>query len=112
MKDQATVLQVRDVRAALGWFRDVLGFEVEPWADGTVYGYATRGDVSFHVACGPDPELWSAYVYVDDVEALHAEFLERGAEILQPPTEKGYGMRELIVRGPDGHVLAFGQPLS
>ena len=111
LETHATVLQVPDVRGALAWFRDALGFEVEPWADGSYYGYATRGAVHFHVARGPDPELWSAYLYTDDVEALHAELLERGAEILQPPTDKGYGLRDIIVRGPEGHVLAIGQPL-
>jgi uncharacterized glyoxalase superfamily protein PhnB len=110
VKEHATVLQVRDVRAALAWFRDVLGFEVEPYEDGSVYGYARSGGVSFHLACGPDPELWAAYTYVDDVDPLHAELVERGAEVIQPPTEKGYGMRELVIRGPGGHVLAFGEP--
>jgi uncharacterized glyoxalase superfamily protein PhnB len=112
VETHATVLQVPDVRAALEWFRDALGFEVEPYEDGEHYGYARRGGVSFHLARGPDPDLWSAYVYVDDVETLHAELAERGAEIVQPPTAKGYGLRDLLVRGPGGHALAFGQPLD
>ena len=112
MKEHATVLQVPDVRAALAWFRDALGFEVEPYEDGSQYGYARREGVSFHLACGPDPDLWSAYVYVGDLEALHAELAARGAEIVQPPTDKGYGLRDLLVRGPGGHLLAFGQPLE
>jgi predicted enzyme related to lactoylglutathione lyase len=111
VRSHATVLQVPDVPAALAWFRDVLGFEVEPYEDGSQYGYAQRGGVSFHVSV-PGSGLWSAYVYVDDVEALHAELVDRGAEIVQPPTDKGYGMRDLLVRGPGGHVLAFGQPLK
>ncbi|MEX0674743.1 MAG: VOC family protein [Gaiellaceae bacterium] len=108
MEGHATVLQVPDVRAALEWFRDALGFEVEPYEDGSRYGYAQRGGVHFHLAA-PDAGLWSAYVYVDDVEALHAELAARGAEIVQPPTDKGYGLRDLLVRGPGGHLLAFGR---
>jgi uncharacterized glyoxalase superfamily protein PhnB len=109
LESHATVLQVPDVRAALAWFRDALGFEVSPWQDGSAYGYAQRDGVSFHVST-PDSELWKAYVYTDDVEALHAELVERGAEILQPPTDKDYGVRDLLVRAPGGHVLAIGQP--
>ena len=111
LESHATVLQVPDVRAALAWFRDALGFEVEPWADGSAYGYAKRDDVWFHVST-PGSGLWAAYLYTDDVEALHAELVERGAEIVQPPTDKGYGMRDVLVRGPGGHVLAIGQPLG
>jgi uncharacterized glyoxalase superfamily protein PhnB len=111
LESHATVLQVPDVRAALAWFRDALGFEVRPWQDGSAYGYAERDGVSFHVST-PDPHLWTAYLYTDDVEALYAELLERGAEILQPPTDKDYGVRDLMVRAPGGHVLAIGQLLD
>jgi uncharacterized glyoxalase superfamily protein PhnB len=111
LESHATVLQVPDVRAALAWFRDALGFDVSPWQDGSAYGYAERDGVWFHLS-EPGSDLWSAYVYTDDVEALHSELVERGAEILQPPTDKGYGVRDLIVRAPGGHVLAFGQLLD
>jgi catechol 2,3-dioxygenase-like lactoylglutathione lyase family enzyme len=111
LESHATVLQVPNVDAALDWFRDRLGFDVRPWQDGSQYGYASRDGVSFHLSV-PGSGLWSAYLYVDDVEALHAELVERGATIVQPPTDKAYGLRDLLVRTPDGHVLAFGQPLS
>jgi predicted enzyme related to lactoylglutathione lyase len=111
LESHATVLQVPDVRAALDWFRDALGFDVRPWEDGSAYGYASRDGVSFHLSVR-DPQIWSAYLYVDDVEALHAELVGRGTEILQPPTDKGYGLRDILVRTPGGHVLAFGQFLE
>lgn len=111
LESHATVLQVPDVNAALDWFRDALGFEVEPWQDGSEYGYANRDGVSFHVGRA-DPHLWKAYLYTDDVEALHTELVERGAEILQPPTDKPYGLRDILVRTPGGHVLGIGQLLE
>jgi predicted enzyme related to lactoylglutathione lyase len=111
LESHATVLQVPDVQAALAWFRDALGFEARGYEDGSGYGYAERDGVWFHVS-RPDPHLWSAYLYTDDVDALHAELVERGTEILQPPTDKGYGVRDVIVRAPGGHVLAIGQLLD
>ena len=111
LESHATVLQVPDVPAALDWFRDALGFDVQRFQDGSEYGYAERDGVSFHVS-RPDPHLWAAYLYTDDVEALHGELVERGTEILQPPTDKPYGVRDLIVTAPSGHVLAIGQLLD
>ena len=111
LEAHATVLQVPDVLAALDWFRDALGFEVEPWQDGVHYGYARRDGVSFHLA-SRDPGLWAAYLYTDDIEELHAELAQRGAEIVQPPIDKPYGVRDIIVRAPGGHVLAIGQLLE
>jgi uncharacterized glyoxalase superfamily protein PhnB len=53
--------------------------------------------------------MFDLYIYVDDVEVLHAEFVERGADILSPPVDTEYGLREIRVRDPEGYVLAFGK---
>lgn len=122
LMSHATVLLVPDVHAALDWWRNALGFEVEVYEGGDFYGYARRDGVYVHFSKCPDvrpnsvaspPDLFDLYVYVDDVEALHAEFVERGgAEILHPPTDRAYGMREIRVRDPHGYVLGIGQPVQ
>jgi catechol 2,3-dioxygenase-like lactoylglutathione lyase family enzyme len=116
------VLLVPDVAAALDWWRDALGFETEVYEGGDFYGYARRDGVYVHLSKCTDvrpnsgaspPDLFDLYVYVDDVEALHAELVERGrAEILHPPTDRAYGMREIRVRDPHGYVLGIGQPVQ
>jgi uncharacterized glyoxalase superfamily protein PhnB len=55
------------------------------------------------------PTWFDLYVYVDDVEALHEELVERGADILNQPVDTEYGLREIRVRDPHGYVLAFGK---
>jgi uncharacterized glyoxalase superfamily protein PhnB len=49
---------------------------------------------------------------VDDVEALHAEFLHNGVAIHMPPTDQTWGNREMYVRDPDNNKLAFIQERS
>jgi hypothetical protein len=49
------------------------------------------------------------YFNVDDVDALHDEFVSRGAIILQPPADKPHGMREFLVGTPDGHRMMIGR---
>ena len=44
-----------------------------------------------------------AYLRVDDVDAFHDRAVDAGAEILKPPTDEPWGMREFGVRSPDGH---------
>ena len=105
---------MEDVRRAADYYRDKLGFDVTFYeADPDHYAYASRGAVHLHFArisgTAPRPhKIFAAYVYVDDVDALHGELVERGAEIIQAPMEQPYGLRELRVRDPDGYVLAFG----
>jgi catechol 2,3-dioxygenase-like lactoylglutathione lyase family enzyme len=119
----ATVLLVDDVRRAIDYYRDALGFEVELYDRiPDHYGYAQRDGCHVHFAgfegTGPrpnsdvvPPDMFDAYFWVDDVDGLHTELFERGADLLHGPVEQGYGLREIRARDRDGYVLAFGQPL-
>ena len=120
----ATVLLVLDVSQAADYYREKLGFEVSRYeANLDHYAYASRDDCHVHFACFKDatprpnsvaapPDMFDVYVYVDDVEALYDELVERGAELLDAPTDQAYGLRELRVRDPHGYILAFGKLLE
>ena len=51
------------------------------------------------------------YLHEDDVDALHAEFVRRGAIIRQPPVDRPWGMREMAVATPDGDRMMIGQKI-
>jgi catechol 2,3-dioxygenase-like lactoylglutathione lyase family enzyme len=120
VRSHATVLLVDDVAAALDYYRDKLGFDGHAWdVNPEHYGYASRGGCYVHFACfavaGPKPnskavppDMFDLYVYVDDVDALYEELVERGADILSAPVDTEYGLREIRVRDPQGYILAFG----
>jgi catechol 2,3-dioxygenase-like lactoylglutathione lyase family enzyme len=121
IQSHATVLLVNDVGRALDYYRDRLGFEGHAWElNPQHYGYASRDGCHVHFACFKDvapqphseripPDMFDLYIYVDDIEALHAELVERGADVLNAPVETEYGLREIRVRDPEGYVLAFGK---
>ncbi len=52
---------------------------------------------------------WAAYLYVDGVDDLYAEFLARGADLKGPPVDRPYDSRDFEVRLPDGRTLVFGE---
>lgn len=115
----APVLVVPEVLETLAYYRDKLGFETEGWeANPAQYGYARRDDCHLHFNQGEQPrpnhevvqpDLFDVYLWVDDVDALHREFLERGADLLHEPIERPWRMREIRVQDPNGYILAFGQ---
>jgi catechol 2,3-dioxygenase-like lactoylglutathione lyase family enzyme len=121
LKGKATVLLVRDIEESLAYYRDKLGFEVTRYEENpSHYGYANRGECWFHFAHWDGveprpnsvlvpPDMFDAYLYVDDIPALHEEFSERGAELLHGPEARPWTASEIRVRDPDGYVLAFGQ---
>jgi len=117
---------VRNVRQAAEYYRDVLGFSLDP-VDGVfqpspdepggVYAIVKRSNVWIHFQIrreGSAQRPRSAferdvYLYVDDLDALFAELQERGAVILQPPRAAPYGIREMVVEDLNGYRLAFGE---
>jgi catechol 2,3-dioxygenase-like lactoylglutathione lyase family enzyme len=44
-------------------------------------------------------------VEVEDVDALHAEAVRRGLEIVYPLTDEPWGIRRFFVKDPDGTVI-------
>jgi uncharacterized glyoxalase superfamily protein PhnB len=51
--------------------------------------------------------MTDAFLWVADVDRLHAELSARGAVVQLPPTNQTWGTREMGVRDPDGNVLVF-----
>jgi catechol 2,3-dioxygenase-like lactoylglutathione lyase family enzyme len=118
---QATpFLHVPDFAQALHFFETVLAFSV-PYRLGN-YFYCERGSASFRVLeekgrllPAPGQPRMTAYVDVQDVDALYRELKPRldglPAGDVVPPRDQDWGQRELHVRMPDGHWLAFGQAI-
>ncbi|MGH9228988.1 MAG: ankyrin repeat domain-containing protein [Acidimicrobiales bacterium] len=107
------ILATSDIGRAVDHYA-ALGFETEVWAGGG-YGFATRDGVEIHLAQvdghDPDSSIVSCYLYVDDAEALHAEWSSAGAGRHGPLTDTDYGLREGHHVDPDGNLVRYGSPL-
>jgi predicted enzyme related to lactoylglutathione lyase len=108
----APVLAVTDMAAAMHYMEKRLGFDIAGTAgEPPSWASMCRGTCEIMLICGPYPapaQDWAVYFYVDDADAMHAEAVERGADIKSPLVNKPYDLREFEVRMPDGRVLAFG----
>ena len=57
---------------------------------------------------GIDLDAWPwVWIGVEDLDALHTEYVASGVRIIMPPTEFPHA-REFRVEDPDGHVLRIG----
>ena len=119
----APVLLVKDVVAAANYFRDRLGFAYDRfWGTPPNFCMARRdGHVVMLSEAPPEvvrphwtvvEKMWDAYFWVDDVDAVYAEFQASGAIIDYTLGVKPYGVKEFGVQDLDGHDLAFGQVLE
>jgi catechol 2,3-dioxygenase-like lactoylglutathione lyase family enzyme len=58
-----------------------------------------------------DKGVWMS-IWVDDVDAVHQRCLAQGLEVTMPPTDEPWGVREMHVRHPDGHVFRISKGLG
>lgn len=113
-----SVLAVRNLDVSVSFFHDKLGFEIVATHDG--WCFLTRGGFTVMLGHCPDEvpaseigdHSYFAYVVVDSVDALYAEFRFREVHSLLAPESKPWGMREFLVTTPDGHRIMFGQDLE
>lgn len=119
---------VKDVPAALSFYRDRLGFDITfqgPDPDDVFFGIVQRGGAMIMVkAVGVDPlpnykrdvkkgwARWDAYLHVPDPDALAGEFLSRNVELSKPVEDDDDGLRGFELKDSDGYVLFFGRPRS
>jgi len=114
------LLNVEDAETSLAFYRRMLDFElVSRWPEegGPVrWARIARGELQLMLnqpeqAESSERRGQTAYsnallvVLTDDVDALHRQLEQRGAEV-EPPTNEMYG-RELLLCDPDGYWLSF-----
>jgi len=113
---------VDDVMATAHYYRDKLGFTFERfwgeppcfcmvWRAGVVIMLSqstTTGLMRPNPVADPKREAWDAYVWVDDADALYAEFKSRGVRIAREICDQPYGCRDFDVEDCNGYRLCFG----
>ena len=59
------------------------------------------------------PARWTVDFWVGDVDAAVSKLSDAGGEVLPPPTDlTGTGLRQAVVRDPQGAALTLTQPPS
>ncbi|MFG3617415.1 VOC family protein [Nocardia sp. NPDC047654] len=99
-------IRTTDLAASRDFYR-LLGFE-EAMDLGWVVTMASPSNPTAQVLLvGPDAERLQPdmSVEVDDVDAVHAEVLAAGADIVYPLRDEPWGVRRFFVRDPSGTIV-------
>jgi len=113
------VMQVADMNAALAFYRDVLGFEVdfvagEPPVAARVssgardHASAARIRLVSSDAAGARADKSYTWIHVGrDLDGLFEKYRKAGVDIVSAPENRPWGLRDFRVRDPDGHLFCF-----
>ena len=116
---------VPDVVAAANYYRDVFGFRILSYfLDPPVFAVVARDAVEIHFGkadngAAPSPNVvrrrglgLDAYIWVNDLDALHAELKGRDAKIIEAPVVRVYKCYEMVVEDNFGFRLCFSMDSS
>ncbi|HEX7794685.1 MAG TPA: VOC family protein [Vicinamibacterales bacterium] len=116
---------VDDVVATANYYRDTLGFAYDRlWGEPPAFCMVHRRGVTIMLSqvdeqgrmnpnrlADPEEGAWDAYIWVDDSDALYAEFKSKGVKIARDICDQHYGCRDFDVLDCNGYRLCFGKAL-
>jgi catechol 2,3-dioxygenase-like lactoylglutathione lyase family enzyme len=112
---------VDDLGAAIAYYRDRLGFELD-FCYESFYASISRNGFSIHLKHAPKTiadrahrrqnEHLDAHVGVTGAPALHDELRTRGAVITRPLEQRPWSCWDFYVEDPDGYILCFSEPTA
>lgn len=112
----AAVFPVPDVGETARWYRDRLGFAIDPFPAAEPWSFAilTRDGIRIMLQrrdkSRADGRAWSAYITVTGLLALY-ESIRKSATIIRAPHRQPYGLTEMEVLDPNDYVLVFSEEL-
>lgn len=97
-----------DYETSVAFYRDVVGLHVfREWATGTVF-FLGGGLLELSRSAGPvTGDKLSLWLQVRDVDAEFARLKGEGVELVEPPVDEPWGLREARIRDPDGLMLVL-----
>jgi catechol 2,3-dioxygenase-like lactoylglutathione lyase family enzyme len=119
------ILNVSSLPASFEWFAKLGWARHWDWGDdaGPTFGAVVSGECEIFLCLegqggrgrdggvdGGGEGVWLS-VWVDSVDALHDRCAGEGLDVVRPPQDEPWGVREMHVRHPDGHVLRITQPI-
>ena len=124
------ILNVSDIHESFRWFEKLGWKKGWDWGDPPTFGGVCSGACEIFLCLngqggrgksrskttgggGDDADrgVWMS-IWVDDVDAIHRRCLEQGLEVTWPPTDEPWGVREMHVRHPDGHVFRISREIE
>ena len=126
------ILNVTNMADSIAWFERLGWRKLWDWGEPPGFGAVGSGECEIFLCVdgqdgrgkgdntstfGPggnesaDKGVWMS-IWVDDVDSVHQQAVAQDIEVLHPPEDMPWGVRECHLRHPDGHVFRISTGLD
>ena len=112
---------VDDLEVSTTFYRDRLGFTIDFVYEG-FYASVSRDGLGVHLKCAPKVvddrenrranEHLDAYVGLEGIEDLYAEYQKAGVPIVRHLEERPWQVKDFYVEDPDGYIIGFSESVA
>lgn len=110
----APEIPVSNLRAAIEYYEEKLGFKSVMEMPGGDYAIIERDEIAIHLfhdnTRSPSPV--GVHIFTHELDELYAELQQRGARLSQQIMRKPWGNRDFRVSDHSGNEIKFTEPLS
>jgi uncharacterized glyoxalase superfamily protein PhnB len=115
------VIGAADLLRTVEWFEKTLGFARQwIWGEPPVYAGLSAGGAMLYVC--QDAEMAGAiaergltpdvFLWVKEIDRVYELHRANGAEIVEPLTTRPWGVRQYVIREPNGYRLKMAESLE
>jgi catechol 2,3-dioxygenase-like lactoylglutathione lyase family enzyme len=126
------ILNVSDIEQSFKWFEKLGWQKGWDWGEPPTFGGVCSGDCEIFLCVDgqggrgrgsqtrtfgepggetADRGVWMS-IWVDNVDEVHQHCVNQGIEVTWKPEDMAWGVREMHIRHPDGHVFRVSQTLE
>lgn len=113
-KYSVPILYSENVPGSIKYYTEVLGFDNKwEWDEPATFGGVSKDSIEiFFCEKGQgNPGTWLS-IMIDNLDEYYETIKSKGAKIRSVPENMEWGLREMLVEDPDGHMIRFGQAAS
>lgn len=116
-------IRVPDMREALAFYRDLLGFELEADEPSEQHNSLRRGSARLMLEVAADfysddynaairqrtgtPSATTLYILATDLEELHARLVEAGVKVVDPMADRPWNQKDFTIEDHVGNWLTL-----
>ena len=107
-----TIFSVRDLSKSIEFYTKTLGFQLDfTYGEPQFYAGLFKDSVELHLVSKNLRQpvgSGNLSILTNEVDDLYQKLLNSKVEILVPPDDRDYGLRDFSCRDLDGNIIVFG----